>query len=451
MRTSRQATFYLVGTSRAKIREYEKQWLELPWQKVRGSVEVKLFARDGELYVLAKSEGRQAKEMAIRRKKLARLLRKLRAMRRSCPKRDQLLMRVGAAKTDAGRAFGFVKINRPQADQEVTRETFTFQLDKAKLKEAELRDGHYLLRTNLASGGRSSRVVGSLCATDADRSGVQMPEERSGRPADPPSTGATGGGAHPGCLPRLLSDGDAEASAAGARSRTDSPGSVGKTGRYSNAGRNFSDYRWPPTGPAALHRTESRAGTLAPSSDPRPAATTASAHHAAGLVSRLSPTQNVVETLAVPLLKTMHIPGSDLPNCEGSVRMRSQICGHVERSNTAAHHQLGVLRILNRGGHPDPDPRQLLGPCAPQNGGNGKALVTNRELGAENGCRSRGTIAAKDALTTRGATDRLPHFGRNCAPLRSKLRPISRRNRAPPLVEIAPHFDRNSYPDTEPR
>ena len=149
MRTTRQETFYLVGTSRAKIREYEKQWLELPWHQVRESVQVKLFARDGELYVLAKSEGRQAKEMAMRRKKLARLLRKLRAMRRSCPKRDQLLMRVGAAKTDAGRAFGFVKINLPQANQEVTKETFTFQLDKAKLKEAELRDGHYLLRTNL--------------------------------------------------------------------------------------------------------------------------------------------------------------------------------------------------------------------------------------------------------------------------------------------------------------
>jgi transposase len=149
MRTSRQETFYLVGTSRSKIREYEKQWLELPWQKVRESVEVKLFAQDGEVYVLAKSEGRQAKEMAMRRKKLARLLRKLRAMRRSCPKRDQLLMRVGAAKTDAGRAFGFVKINLPQEAKEVTRETFTFQLDKARLKEAELRDGHYLLRTNL--------------------------------------------------------------------------------------------------------------------------------------------------------------------------------------------------------------------------------------------------------------------------------------------------------------
>jgi transposase len=151
IRTSRQETFYLVGTSRAKVKQYEKQWLELPWHKVRESVEVKLFAQDGELYVLAKSEGRQAKESAMRRKKLARLLRKLRAMRRSCPKRDQLLMRVGAAKTDVGRAFGFVKINLPSAGQQVTRETFTFRLDKDKLKEAELRDGHYLLRTNLVA------------------------------------------------------------------------------------------------------------------------------------------------------------------------------------------------------------------------------------------------------------------------------------------------------------
>src|SRR6266566_6760819 len=151
MREPEREMFYLVGTPRARIKQYEKQWLDLPWQKVRESVEVKLFAQEGELYVLAKSEGRQAKEIAMRRKKLARLLRKLRAMRRSCPKRDQLLMRVGAAKTDAGRAFGFVKINRPQADQEVTRETFTFHLDKAKLKEAAMRDGHYLLRTNLVA------------------------------------------------------------------------------------------------------------------------------------------------------------------------------------------------------------------------------------------------------------------------------------------------------------
>jgi transposase len=151
MRESRQGTFYLVGTSRSKIKQYEQKWLDLPWRKVRDSVEVKLFAEQGELYVLAKSEGRQAKEIAMRRKRLVRLLRKLRAMRRSCPKRDQLLMRVGAAKTDVGRAFGFVQINLPKAGELVTKETFTFKLDKAKLKEAEQRDGHYLLRTNLVT------------------------------------------------------------------------------------------------------------------------------------------------------------------------------------------------------------------------------------------------------------------------------------------------------------
>ncbi len=151
MRDPKSKTFYLVGTPRGRLQKYEKQWLDLPWQKVRDSVEVKLFADEGELYVLAKSTGRRAKEIAMRRRRLVRLLRKLRAMRRSCPPRDQLLMRIGAAKTEAGRAFGFIKITLPEAKQAVTRESFRFHLDKAKLREAELRDGHYLLRSNLVA------------------------------------------------------------------------------------------------------------------------------------------------------------------------------------------------------------------------------------------------------------------------------------------------------------
>jgi len=151
MREPERETFYLVGTPKGKINQHEKKWLDLPWRKVRDSVQVKLYQDGGELYVLAKSEGRQAKEIAIRRKRLVRLLRKLRAMRKSLPKRDQLLLRIGAAKKEAGRAFGFVKIRLPQAGDAVTRETFSFQTDKAKLKAAEQRDGHYLLRSNLTA------------------------------------------------------------------------------------------------------------------------------------------------------------------------------------------------------------------------------------------------------------------------------------------------------------
>jgi transposase len=152
MRDPAREIFYLVGTPKGKIQQYEKKWLDLPWQKVRESVEVKLFEQEGELYVLAKSEGRQAKETAMRRKRLARLFRKLRAMRRSLPSRDQLLMRLGAAKSAAGRAFQFVHVQVPGEEQEVTRETFQFHGDKKKLQAAEWRDGHYLLRSNLTTG-----------------------------------------------------------------------------------------------------------------------------------------------------------------------------------------------------------------------------------------------------------------------------------------------------------
>jgi len=149
MRQPDRQTFYLVGTPKSRVRQHEKQWLDLPWQKVRDAVEVKLYQHEGELYVLAKSGGRQAKEIAMRRKRLARLLRKLRAMRKSLPKRDQLLLRIGAAKKEAGRAYGFVKIRLPAAGQAVTHESFRFEVDKAKLKTVEQRDGHYLLRSNL--------------------------------------------------------------------------------------------------------------------------------------------------------------------------------------------------------------------------------------------------------------------------------------------------------------
>ena len=151
MREPGREMFYLVGTPKGRINKHEKKWLDLPWQQVRDSVEVKLYEHEGELYVLARSDGRQAKEIAMRRKRLARLLRKLRAMRRSLPKRDQLLLRIGAAKKEAGRAFGFVTIRLPEPQESVTRKTFSFQVDKLKLRAAEQRDGHYLLRSNLTA------------------------------------------------------------------------------------------------------------------------------------------------------------------------------------------------------------------------------------------------------------------------------------------------------------
>src|SRR5256884_1268578 len=47
---------YLVGTPRGRLSKLEKQFLERPWGQVKQSVEVKLLPREGELYILARSE-----------------------------------------------------------------------------------------------------------------------------------------------------------------------------------------------------------------------------------------------------------------------------------------------------------------------------------------------------------------------------------------------------------
>jgi hypothetical protein len=62
IRNTRPDTFYLVGTPRARVNNFEKQWLDLPWQEVRDSVQVKLFAKDGETYVLAKAKAAKPKK-----------------------------------------------------------------------------------------------------------------------------------------------------------------------------------------------------------------------------------------------------------------------------------------------------------------------------------------------------------------------------------------------------
>ena len=64
-------------------------------------------------------------------------------------KRDELLLKLGAAKKEAGRAWHLVEIGLPKAREAVTAETFTFSLRRQRLRQARRREGRYLLRSNL--------------------------------------------------------------------------------------------------------------------------------------------------------------------------------------------------------------------------------------------------------------------------------------------------------------
>ena len=148
---------YLVGTPKGRLSKLEKALLGRPWQAVREGVDVKLLphpsttlredlrARDREMYVLAQSHARINKERAMRRRKLKWLwarLKQIAAMEDLT--REELLMKLGAARAKARAAWRLIDIEVAPKDA-----TFSFALNRDKLRKARRREGRYLLRTNL--------------------------------------------------------------------------------------------------------------------------------------------------------------------------------------------------------------------------------------------------------------------------------------------------------------
>jgi hypothetical protein len=150
MRSAETPVRYLVGTPKGRLSKLEKAFLTKPWEQVRQSVQVKLLEQDDELYVLALSAGRRNKERAMRRRRLKKLWRRLHELQGQKLTRDELLLKLGAAKKEAGRAYSLVAIELPDLDQEVSAQTFTFTLRKDKLRSVRRREGRYLLRSNLS-------------------------------------------------------------------------------------------------------------------------------------------------------------------------------------------------------------------------------------------------------------------------------------------------------------
>jgi hypothetical protein len=144
MRNSDPPVQYLVGTPKGRLNRLEKHLLEKPWQNAREGVKVKLLAEDGELYVFAQSSDRVTKERAMRRRQLKWLWKRLRQIATMEISREELLMKLGAARSKAPAAWRLVDV---EVDKE--RPNFSFALNRKKLRTTRRREGRYLLRTNL--------------------------------------------------------------------------------------------------------------------------------------------------------------------------------------------------------------------------------------------------------------------------------------------------------------
>jgi transposase len=140
---------YLVGTPKGRLTKLEQAFLNQPWAKVRDGVQAKRLATEEDVYVLAQSDARIDKERGMRRKRLRRYIERLKALQTQHLTRDQLLMKLGAAKHDAGRAASVVKVTWPKEASSTA--SLEFSLDRDRLRQVRRREGRYLLRTNLTA------------------------------------------------------------------------------------------------------------------------------------------------------------------------------------------------------------------------------------------------------------------------------------------------------------
>ena len=150
MRASETPMHDRVGTPRGRLSQLEQAFQNQPWAQARETVEVKLVEQDGELYILARSGPRRDKEQAMRRRRLKKLIKRLQELRQQKLTRDQLLIKLGAARKEAGQAaWRIIDLQLPGKEQAVTPETFRFRLNRRKLRAARRREGSYLLRSNM--------------------------------------------------------------------------------------------------------------------------------------------------------------------------------------------------------------------------------------------------------------------------------------------------------------
>jgi len=121
---------YLVGTPKGRLNRLEHELLDKPWHAARPGVQVKLLPRDGELYVFAESADRVAKERSMRRRQLKWLWTRLKELAAMEIKRDDMLMKLGAARARAPTGWRLVTI-----EMDTESSMFTYSLNRQKLRQ----------------------------------------------------------------------------------------------------------------------------------------------------------------------------------------------------------------------------------------------------------------------------------------------------------------------------
>src|SRR5438874_2468672 len=143
MRAADPPVHYLVGTPKRRLTRLDKasgrpavaRGAPRGAEPAPAKAGVKLLPQQGELYVLAQSRDRGAKERAIRRRQLKRLWARLKQLSTMQLTREELLMKLGAARDQSRIAWRLAVI-----EVATDSATFSYRLDRDKLRQARSRE-----------------------------------------------------------------------------------------------------------------------------------------------------------------------------------------------------------------------------------------------------------------------------------------------------------------------
>jgi transposase len=177
---------YLVGTPRSQMKQFEEELLKDDWTQVRPDVEVKKvpIARGEETFILCRTSGRKEKEKAIRNRFSSRM--------EDALKRLAKTIQTGRLKDrhKMERRLGRIQASHPQVNdlyQVGLRDTPEGVRLHGAIKEDRrlwrgLREGAYMLRTNLQVGTSEQLWSWYMQLTEAEASFRARKSELSIRP-----------------------------------------------------------------------------------------------------------------------------------------------------------------------------------------------------------------------------------------------------------------------------
>ena len=182
----KQSGQYLVGTPRRQMKRFEAELLKEDWTRVRPDVEVKRIAipQGEETYILCRTAGRKEKEKAIRERFSTRMEAALEALKKSIASgrlKDRYKME---------RRLGRIQARHPQVNDlfEVTLRDkpagvhLLWEMKKDREAWRDLREGAYMLRTNLQADSAEQMWSMYMQLTEAEASFRALKSELSIRP-----------------------------------------------------------------------------------------------------------------------------------------------------------------------------------------------------------------------------------------------------------------------------